>query len=40
VTMRDGRIAREQDFFNMQSLLDQLQNGKGQVTVDEYQPIN
>ena len=40
VTMRDGRIAREQDFFNMKSLLDQLQNGKGEVTVDEYQPIN
>ena len=40
VTMRDGRIAREQDFFNMKSLLDQLQNGQGEVTVDEYQPIN
>lgn len=40
VTMRDGRIAREQDFFNMKSLLDQLQNGTGEVTVDEYQPIN
>jgi steroid delta-isomerase-like uncharacterized protein len=40
VTMRDGRIAKEEDFFNMKSLLDQLQNGKGEVTVDEYQPIN
>lgn len=40
VTMRDGRIAREQDFFNMKSLLDQLQNGTDEVTVDEYQPIN
>ena len=40
VTMRDGRIAKEQDFFNMKSLLDQLQNSKGEVTVDEYQPIN
>ena len=40
VTMRDGRIAKEQDFFNMKSLLDQLQNSEGEVTVDEYQPIN
>ncbi len=40
VTMRDGRIAKEQDFFNMKSLLDQLQNSEGDVTVDEYQPIN
>ncbi|MDA8643868.1 ester cyclase [Flavobacteriaceae bacterium] len=40
VTMREGRIAKEQDFFNMKSLLDQLQNSKGEVTVDEYQPIN
>ena len=40
VTMRDGRIAKEQDFFNMKSLLDQLQNSNGEVTVDEYQPIN
>ncbi len=37
VTMRDGRIAKEQDFFNMKSLLDQLQNSEGEVTVDEYQ---
>ncbi|MEK9779677.1 MAG: ester cyclase [Gammaproteobacteria bacterium] len=40
VTMRDGRIAKEQDFFNMKSLLDQLQKSDGEVTVDEYQPIN
>ena len=40
VTMREGRIAKEQDFYNMKSLLDQLQNSKGEVTVDEYQPIN
>jgi hypothetical protein len=38
--MRDGRIAKEQDFVNMKSLLDQLQNSEGDVTVDEYQPIN
>ena len=40
VTMRDGKIAKEQDFFDMKSLLDQLEKGEGDVTVDNYQPIN
>lgn len=40
VTMRDGRIAKEHDFFDMKSMLDQLLNAKGEITVDEYQPIN
>ena len=40
VTMRDGRIAKEHDFFDMKSMLDQLLNAKGDLTVDEYQPIN
>ena len=40
VTMRDGKIAKEQDFFDMNSLLDQLEKGEGNVTVDNYQPIN
>ena len=40
VTMRDGRIAKEQDFFDMKSLLDQLLTSDGDVNVDEYQPIN
>jgi hypothetical protein len=40
VTMRDGKIAKEQDFFDMKSLLDQLEKGEGNVTVDNYQPIN
>ena len=40
VTMRGGRIAKEHDFFDMKSMLDQLLNSKGDLTVDEYQPIN
>ena len=40
VTMREGRIAKEHDFFDMKSMLDQLLNSKGNLTVDEYQPIN
>tara|TARA_Y100001935_G_scaffold137753_1_gene114009 strand:+ start:274 stop:807 length:534 start_codon:yes stop_codon:yes gene_type:complete len=40
VTMREGRIAKEHDFFDMKSMLDQLLNSKGDLTVDEYQPIN
>ena len=40
VTMRDGRISKEHDFFDMKSMLDQLSNAKGDLTVDEYQPIN
>ncbi len=40
VTMREGRIAKEHDFFDMKSMLDQLLNSKEDLTVDEYQPIN
>ncbi len=40
VTMRDGKIAKEHDFFDMKSMLDQLLNAEGDITVDEYQPIN
>lgn len=40
VTMREGRIAKEHDFFDMKSMLDQLLNSNGDLTVDEYQPIN
>ena len=40
VTMRNGRIAKEHDFFDMKSMLDQLLNAKGEITVDEYQSIN
>ena len=38
VTMRDGRVASEQDFFDMKSMLDQLQKAKGAVNVDDYSP--
>ena len=41
VTIRDGKIAKEHDFFDMQSLLDQLSSGAdGSVTVDEYRSVN
>lgn len=40
VTMRDGRIAKEHDFFDMKSMLDQLLSAEGDITVDEYQPVN
>ena len=40
VTMREGRIAKEHDFFDMKSMLDQLLNSEGDLTLDEYQPIN
>ena len=40
VTMKNGRIAKEHDFFDMKSILDQLLNAKSDLTVDEYQPIN
>ena len=40
VTMREGKIAKEHDFFDMKSMLDQLLNANGEITVDEYQPIN
>ena len=38
VTMREGRVASEQDFFDMKSMLDQLQEAKGNVNVDDYAP--
>ena len=41
VTMRNGKIAKEHDFFDMKSLLDQLSKSDGEVvTIDEYQPVN
>ena len=40
VTMKDGKIAKEHDFFDMKSMLDQLMKSSGDVTIDEYQPIN
>ena len=41
VTMIDGKIAKEHDFFDMKSLLDQLSvEKKGNVTIDEYRPMN
>lgn len=41
VTIRDGKIAKEHDFFDMQSLLGQLSSGAdGSVTVDEYRSVN
>ena len=41
VTMIDGKIAKEHDFFDMKSLLDQLSvQTEGNVTVDEYRPMN
>ena len=38
--MKDGKIAKEHDFFDMKSMLDQLMKSSGDVTIDEYQPIN
>ncbi len=38
VTMREGRVASEQDFFDMKSMLDQLQKASGEVSVDDYAP--
>ena len=34
VSIKDGKISREQDFFDMMSLLNQLQQTSGDVTVD------
>ncbi len=34
VTIRDGRVTREQDFFDMKSMLDQLMQNTGDVVVD------
>ena len=40
VTMKNGKIAKEHDFFDMKSMLDQLLKSKGEVVIDEYQPVN
>ena len=40
VTMKDGKIAKEQDFFDMQSLTSQLQKpSEEEVVVDDYTGI-
>ena len=40
ITMKDGKIAKEHDFFDMKSMLDQLLNSDGDVVIDEYQAVN
>ena len=40
VTMRNGKIAKEHDFFDMKSMLDQLLKSEGDVVIDEFQPVN
>ena len=40
VTMRDGKIAKEHDFFNMQTILDQLTKSKGDLVIDKQKSIN
>ena len=39
VTMRDGKIAKEHDFFNMQTILDQLTKSKGDLVIDKQKSI-
>ena len=36
VEMKDGKIAKEQDFFDMQSMLSQLNKSEGDIIIDEY----
>jgi hypothetical protein len=38
--MRDGKIAKEHDFFNMQTILDQLTTSKGDLVIDKQKSIN
>jgi len=38
--MRNGKIAKEHDFYNMQTILDQLKKSKGDLVIDEQQSIN
>ena len=38
--MRDGKVAKEHDFFDMKAMLDQLMKSEGEVVIDEYQAIN
>ena len=40
VTMRNGKIEKEHDFYNMQTILDQLKKAKGDLVIDEQQSIN
>lgn len=40
VTLVDGKIAKEHDFFDMKSMIDQLTVSDGELTIDEYQPVN
>jgi hypothetical protein len=40
VTLVDGKIAKEHDFFDMKSMIDQLTKSDGELIIDEYQPIN
>ena len=40
VTMREGRVAKEHDFFDMKTMLDQLTESEGDVVIDVYQPEN
>jgi steroid delta-isomerase-like uncharacterized protein len=40
VTMRDGKITKEHDFFNMQTILDQLTTSKGDLVIDKQKSIN
>ena len=40
VTMIDGKIAKEHDFFNMQTILDQLTTSKGDLVIDKQKSIN
>ena len=36
VEMKDGKIAKEQDFFDMQSMISQLNKSEGDIIIDEY----
>jgi hypothetical protein len=38
--MREGRVAKEHDFFDMKTMLDQLTESEGDVVIDVYQPEN
>ena len=36
VEMKGGKIAKEQDFFDMQSMISQLNKSEGDIIIDEY----
>jgi hypothetical protein len=40
VTMKDGRILQEQDYFDLQSMMDQLSKSDEDMVIDVYQPDN